>query len=66
MELNEYEFNIIVEQIKPLLRKKSFTLMNLLIEIDAEEDKLIKVLQWLQDNDKIKKNENDQYCWHKD
>jgi ATP-dependent DNA helicase RecQ len=66
MELNEYEFNIIVEQIKPLLKKKAFSLMNLLIEIDADEDKLIKVLQWLLDNDKIKMKENNEYCWHKD
>jgi ATP-dependent DNA helicase RecQ len=65
MELNEYEFNIIVEQIKPLLKKKAFTLMNLLIEIDADEDKLIKVLQWMLDNDKIKKNEKNEYSWNK-
>ncbi|MCX6231593.1 MAG: RecQ family ATP-dependent DNA helicase [Bacteroidetes bacterium] len=64
MELNEYEFNLILEQIKPLLRKKAFTVRNLLLETDADEDKLLKVLQWLLDNDKIKKIGETQYAWN--
>jgi len=55
MELNEYEFDNILKQIKPLLKARTITVEELVSEIDADEDKILKVMQWLLDNDKIKK-----------
>ncbi|MFZ4400011.1 MAG: RecQ family ATP-dependent DNA helicase [Bacteroidales bacterium] len=63
MELNEYEFNNILEQIKPLLKSKIYTVEELVNEIEADEDNILKVLQWLLDNDKIKKYGEMQYKW---
>ncbi|NVN95703.1 MAG: RecQ family ATP-dependent DNA helicase [Bacteroidetes bacterium] len=63
MELNEYEFDNILEQIKPLLKAKVLTVEDLVNEIDADEDKILKVLQWLLDNDKIKKAGGMEYTW---
>ncbi len=63
MELNEYEFNNILEQIKPLLKDKKATIEEMVNEIEADEDKILKVLQWLLDNDKISKVGEMQYRW---
>jgi len=64
MELNEYEFNNILEQIKPLLQIKMHTVEELVNLIDIDEDKILKVLQWLLDNNKIKKADNMQFYWN--
>ncbi len=65
MEMNEYEFNNILEQIKPLLQMKLITVEELVSRSDADEDKILKVLQWLLDNDKIKQAGNMQFYWNR-
>ena len=65
IELSELEFNYVLNQIKPLLQLKFHTVEELADSIDADEDKIIKVLQWLLDNDKIKKVDNYQFYWNK-
>ncbi len=63
MELNEYEFNNILQQIKPILKLKISTVEEIVERIEADEDKILKVLQWLLDNDKIIKIDEMKYGW---
>jgi ATP-dependent DNA helicase RecQ len=65
MEMNEYEFNNILDQIKPLLQMKLITVEELVKRSDADEDKILKVLQWLLDNDKIIQAGNMQFYWNR-
>lgn len=65
MELNEIEFNNILKQIKPLLQIKFHTVEELVNKTDADEDDVLKVLQWLLDNGKIQKADNMQFYWSK-
>ncbi|MEI6696525.1 MAG: ATP-dependent DNA helicase RecQ [Bacteroidota bacterium] len=63
MELNEYEFDTILQQLKPLLKTNKHTVEALVQTIEYDEDKIIKVLQWLLDNDKIRKVGDMEYEW---
>ena len=54
ISLNEMEFDNIVKTIKPLLKTKSCTLEELVVYADPiNEDKVIRAIQWLVDNEKI-------------
>jgi ATP-dependent DNA helicase RecQ len=54
LELSELEFDIVLNQIKPLLKVKSFTPEELSEQIrGVNDDSLINVITWLLDNDKI-------------
>ena len=54
MDLSEHEFNLILNRIKPLLIKKPQTLEELVAVVETkQEDNMLKVVQWLLDNDKI-------------
>lgn len=64
MEINEYEFDLIVTKLKPLMKKRSYTVEELAGELDfVNEDKILKVLQWLLENDKIKRDDNYKLSW---
>jgi ATP-dependent DNA helicase RecQ len=64
--LNELEFDGVVEQIKPMLRKQPLTLENLVDQSKfANEDKIIKVVQWLMDNQRICMNDEGLLVWCK-
>ncbi len=55
VELNEKEFDYILKHIKPLLIRNPCFPDELVASVsNLHEDKVIKVLQWLLDNDKIK------------
>ncbi|HOY31166.1 MAG TPA: ATP-dependent DNA helicase RecQ [Bacteroidales bacterium] len=63
--LTEFEFDSIVEIIRPLLTEKPMTTEEILSEVTdpPNEDHLIKVLRWLVDNDKIDVNKEGKYRW---
>ena len=63
IELSEFEFDNILNQIKPLLKIKELYIEEIVSQIDADEDKVIKVIQWLIENDKIKASEDLKYRW---
>lgn len=63
MEMNEVEFNFILNQIKPLLKMQYHTIEELVVKTNADEDKVMKVIQWLLDNDKITKVDYMQFFW---
>jgi ATP-dependent DNA helicase RecQ len=64
IELNDLEFETILEQIKPVLLTGSYTLRELVdIPKNIPADKIIRVIQWLTDNGKIVLNEEKKYRW---
>ena len=66
VDLNEIEFNNIVGIIKPLLHIKPCTLAEIVAAADnIHEDKVLRVIQWLTDNEKILVNPNREYFWNK-
>ena len=64
IELNELEFDIILNHLKPLLIEKPCLLEELILSSnDFHEDKIIKVIQWLLDNKKIHRVEETKLKW---
>jgi ATP-dependent DNA helicase RecQ len=66
INVSEMEFNKILEMIKPALKQKPHALNELLfIAKTFPEDKVINVLMWLVDNEKVDVNERQMYSWRK-
>ena len=66
INVSEMEFNKILELIKPALKKKPHALNELLfIAKNFPEDKVINVVMWLVDNEKLDVNERQMYSWRK-
>jgi ATP-dependent DNA helicase RecQ len=53
LDLSKYEFDIILEEIKTVLGEKNPDAEELVKMIDYPEDKVIKVIRWLLDHNKI-------------
>ncbi|MCK4568939.1 MAG: RecQ family zinc-binding domain-containing protein, partial [Bacteroidales bacterium] len=66
INVNEMEFNEILEKIKPALKEKPQALNELLfIASHFPEDKVINVVMWLVDNEKVDVDERQLYSWRK-
>jgi ATP-dependent DNA helicase RecQ len=66
LEISKLEFDNVLELIKPILLQNSITLKELIFKLKTNipEKKIIKVTQWLIDNDKIIFNpENETLIW---
>lgn len=63
LELSRYEFDIILEQIKSVLAVENPDAEELVRKIDYPEDKVLKVLRWLLDHDKIIKDRESRLFW---
>ena len=64
IELSELEFDIVLKHIKPILKSKSCTVEEIAKEVKGvNEDKIIKVVQWLLDNDKLYYDEQRNLSW---
>lgn len=62
--VSDLEFNGIIQKIKPQLITRSLSLDEILqLSAPANPDKVIVVLRWLIDNEKIKQFENERYIW---
>jgi len=64
LDLNKYEFDIIVKDLKILLFQKELDIDNIIEKLSYREEKVLKVIQWLSDNNKIIKDKNDKYKWY--
>ena len=54
IDLSQQEFDKVIEQIKPILKEHHCSLQELVFQIkNVDEDRVIKVVRWLQDIDKI-------------
>jgi ATP-dependent DNA helicase RecQ len=66
LELSEFEFKRVTEQIEPLITEKAMTLEEIVENIKgSNEDKIIKAFRWLLDNDKITTTEDNRFIWMK-
>lgn len=66
LELSNLEFENIAEQAKALLAKEQLTLEELVQGIkNIPEDKTLKVLRWLIDNEKLVSPDDNKYYWKK-
>ncbi len=64
IELSDLQFNAILEQVKPLLMEKPVTVENLASSLKGvKEDYLLKVVQWLLDNDKVIYDDFQKLAW---
>ncbi|MBI9037288.1 MAG: RecQ family ATP-dependent DNA helicase [Bacteroidales bacterium] len=64
VELSEFEFSNIVDFIKPGLIFNPLSIAEIIdINPKIPENKIIKVVQWLEDNNKIIKNSENKYRW---
>jgi ATP-dependent DNA helicase RecQ len=66
LSLNEMEYDEIVNRIKPHLKIKPASVAELVTAASPfHEDKVIQVIRWLIDNDRIIKNKEGSYSWKK-
>lgn len=56
LNLSKYEFDLVLEAVKKKLEKEAMPLEQLVDSIKQNSDKVIKVIQWLLDNEKIVKD----------
>ncbi|RLD54409.1 MAG: RecQ family ATP-dependent DNA helicase, partial [Bacteroidetes bacterium] len=63
LELSKYEFDIILENIKPKLLEEELSMEELINSCKFLENKLFKVISWLTENDKIILTEKNKYKW---
>ena len=64
IELSEFEFDSVIGKIKPLLQSKPSTIKELSgLLTGINEDRIIKVVQWLLDNDKVVYDSNRNLAW---
>jgi ATP-dependent DNA helicase RecQ len=64
LSLSELEFDNVVKVIKPLLRQQEMSIEELVGSVDIfSEEKVVKVLQWLIDNEKVLFLDNNKYIW---
>jgi len=65
LDLSEYEFDLILKELKIALDKKLCDLGPMVDNISYDEDKVLKVIQWLLDNNKIQYTETKKLRWNK-
>ncbi len=63
LDLSKYEFDLINEEIKTLLGKENPDAEELVKKIDFPEDKVIKVVRWLLDHNKIVQDQDRRLKW---
>jgi ATP-dependent DNA helicase RecQ len=66
IELSELEFDTILNKIKPLLQDRPLFIKEISEKMETtNEDKTIKVIQWLLDNNKIVYDESQRLVWNR-
>jgi ATP-dependent DNA helicase RecQ len=63
LDLSKYEFDLILEEIKELLGDQKYDARELVSRIGLPEDKVIKVIRWLLDHNKIIMDDKHLLSW---
>ncbi|HUT43463.1 MAG TPA: RecQ family zinc-binding domain-containing protein, partial [Desulfobacterales bacterium] len=63
LELSRYEFDLILEEIKEILVEQKYDAQELVSRVEQPEEKVIKVLRWLIDHNKIIMDDNHLLSW---
>ncbi len=61
--LSKYEFDLVLDEIKKVIQKNPIELEKLVDKVKQPDEKVLKVVQWLLDNEKIARNEKMQLVW---
>ncbi len=64
LDMSKYEFDMILDEIKSSLSENDLDLDSLLLKIEGEEAKVLKVVRWLLDHDKILQDSNNMLVWN--
>jgi ATP-dependent DNA helicase RecQ len=65
LDISKYEFDLILDNLKKVLEKESMSIVQLIRESKQNEEKTIKVIQWLLDHEKIIQGEDQELRWNK-
>lgn len=66
MSINDFEFDKVVDILKPVLRKERLTIEEVIKSVDLfTEEKTIKIINWLIDNNKVKLHDDKTLTWIK-
>jgi ATP-dependent DNA helicase RecQ len=65
LNMSKYEFDLILEKLKNFLTIEETSLEDLVKKTAMPQDKTLKVIQWLLDNEKIVHSENQKLTWNK-
>jgi ATP-dependent DNA helicase RecQ len=63
LDLSKYEFDLILEEIKELLGDQKYDARELVTRIGLPEDKVIKVVRWLLDHNKLVMDDKHLLSW---
>ncbi len=63
LDLSKYEFDIILDEIKELLTGNKFDARELVSKITQPEEKVVKVIRWLLDHNKIIRDDDNLLSW---
>ncbi len=63
--LSEYEFDIVIDKLKELLEDKSLRLEDIVDFMGLDEEKIVKVIRYLLDNDKVVYDINQRLKWNR-
>ncbi len=63
LELSKYEFDLILEEIKSQLEKGDFDVVSLTRNINYEEEKVVRVIRWLLDHNKMETDIMNKLRW---
>ncbi len=63
LDMSKYEFDLILEEIKEILGKESPDAEGLVKRVDYPEEKVVKVLRWLLDHNKILRGDDYSLTW---
>jgi ATP-dependent DNA helicase RecQ len=63
LELSKYEFDLIVNEIKPKLQNSALKIEELTAASNHQNEKVTKVIRWLLDNNKITYQQNNKLVW---
>jgi ATP-dependent DNA helicase RecQ len=66
LELSDVEFSAVSDQVKKIVQKEPSPITQIVNKIDGvRDDKTIKVIQWLMENDKLVSNKENLLEWRK-
>ena len=63
LDLSKYEFDLILEEIKDKLSEKKYDAHDLVAGINHPEEKVIKIIRWLLDHNKLVMDDNHMLSW---
>lgn len=65
LNMSRYEFDLILDSAKVMLRETPMSLETVIDKIDSDEKKIVKAIRWLLENEKVNYNKDNLLEWTK-